>query len=255
MAYEEFAPRPGLAKFVHSVWAFEGPAGEVKPRRIVPDGRCELTFQLAAPYAERAGRGDRRQPPVLFTGQLTAPLTLVPTGAVSLIAVRFRPDGAAAFLQQDVSLVTDKRIDLISVEGAQGALAALRDAPDAEARAELVQDFVGARIGNAQPDPVVRAMVTRLLAGEDSEEESVSERQAQRRFKFEVGVSRRMLANILRFRSVFDAIEHPNGPGWVETALGAGYFDQAHMARDFRRFLGCTARAWASSRAGLATGR
>jgi transcriptional regulator GlxA family with amidase domain len=73
----------------------------------------------------------------------------------------------------------------------------------------------------------------------------LSERQLQRRFKAHVGVSPRQLQSVLRFRRVFDAIERTGPPGWVEAALAAGYFDQRQMARDFRRYLGVSARQWA----------
>jgi hypothetical protein len=53
---------------------------------------------------------------------------------------------------------------------------------------------------------------------------------------------------------VFDhALEPtPEAGGWLEAGLGAGYFDQPQMARDFRRFLGCTATEWAREQVELA---
>ena len=38
----------------------------------------------------------------------------------------------------------------------------------------------------------------------------------------------------------------------LEAGLAAGYFDQPQMARDFRRFLGCTATEWAREQMELA---
>ncbi|HWQ87614.1 hypothetical protein, partial [Brevundimonas sp.] len=62
----------------------------------------------------------------------------------------------------------------------------------------------------------------------------------------------RMLRSILRFRRVFDHAEGPDALGWLEAGLEAGYFDQPQLARDFRRFLGCTATEWARDQVGLA---
>jgi AraC-like DNA-binding protein len=76
----------------------------------------------------------------------------------------------------------------------------------------------------------------------------------QRRFRDRVGVPPRILRSIFRFRRVFDHAAEP-GPealGWLEAGLEAGYFDQPQLARDFRRFLGCTATEWARDQAGLA---
>lgn len=256
-AYREYAPRVSLADFVQCVWSFSSPADET-PQRIAPDGRCELIVHLRKPYEELREGGAVVQPPVLFAGQITRPLTLVARRDVWVFGVRFRPDGARAFLGFDLDAATDKRIDLIAEHGHATLL--LRDAlAEEQSRLEpqlaVIQDYVEERI-NARKraiDPVVRAAVTRLLAGGDVEApQDLSERQWQRRFKAEVGVSPRLLQTVLRFRRVFDAIEHPETAGWLEAALAAGYFDQPQMARDFRRFLGCTARAWAAQRAGLA---
>ena len=65
---------------------------------------------------------------------------------------------------------------------------------------------------------------------------NLSTRQLERRFLHEVGIPPRLLANILRFRRVFDLFDEPLANSWVEAALSAGYFDQAHMIRDFKEF-------------------
>lgn len=250
--YREFAPRAALREFVHCVWTFTAPPDET-PQPIAPDGRPELIIHRRKPYLERGAV--ETQPPVLFAGQLTKPLTLVARIDVAVIGVRFRPDGARAFLGCNVDTATDKRLDLAALHGkaAVNLGRAVREAVGLRDAAEMAEDYVEARLATARLDPIVRAAVTRLLAGgEAAAPADVSERQLQRRFKAEVGVSPRMLQTILRFRRVFDAVAHPASSGWVEAALDAGYFDQPQMARDFRRFLGCTAREWATQRAGLA---
>lgn len=250
--YQEFVPRRPLREFVHVVWTFSAPLDEA-PQPIAPDGRPELIVHGGEPYLERGAT--QVQPPVLFAGQLTKPLTLIARGAVAVVGVRFRPDGARAFLGRNVDVATDRRIDLASLHGEPVAMLSrgARKARTLRDAADLVEAYVEARLKDARVDTIVRDAVTGLLDGaEERTPLDVSERQFQRRFKAEVGVSPRMLQTILRFRRVFDAIEHPETSGWVEAALVAGYFDQPQMARDFRRFLGCTAREWAAQRAGLA---
>jgi transcriptional regulator GlxA family with amidase domain len=155
----------------------------------------------------------------------------------------------------DAHSATDKRIDLATLHG-EPALRLGRDVGEYgvyERPGDVVQDYVEARLRNARIDDDVKAAVDAMFAGGEAERPAhVAERQWQRRFRAEVGVSPRMLQSVLRFRRVFDAIEHPETSGWVQAALRAGYFDQPQMARDFRRFLGCTAREWAAERAGLA---
>lgn len=251
--YREFAPRRSLRDWVRCVWVFRGPASN-EPQPIAPDGCCELIVHRGVPYLERAADKQLMQAPILFAGQLTQPLTLVARGAPDVIGVRLEPWAARAFLAANADLAADKRIDLSEVHGdaADALLRAVRAAPRDEGR-EFVEAYVETRLSTQSFDDDVRAVVQAMVVGaRPLVVDDISERHWQRRFKAEVGVSPRQLQSIFRFRRVFDAIEAPERIGWVEAALAAGYFDQPQMSRDFRRFLGCTARQWATQKAGLA---
>ena len=252
--YAEYAPAPELAEYVHCVWTFSA-AHDPAPQRIAPDGRPELIVHLGEPYLERRASGDVVQAPVLFAGQLTAPLALVAQSHVQVLGVRFHAHAARAFLGADASMAADRRLDLAALHG--GAVVKLRrdvsESSSSNHQLQRVQQYVLQRVGIARADADVRNAVEALFArGEAPRPEHIGERVWQRRFKAEVGVSARMLQSVLRFRRVFDAIEREEKAGWVEAALAAGYFDQPQMARDFRRFLGVTAREWAQQKAGLA---
>lgn len=256
--YVEFAPRPALRDFVHCLWMFSADANDA-PQPIAPDGRPELIVHMHKSYDEvRDGGATETQAPVIFAGQLTRPLTLASRADVWVFGVRFHPDGARGFLGFDLDAATNKRIDLAAAHG-DIVITALRDGLRREAHLEprlaLIEDYIEGRIATSARgvDPIVRAVVTRLMEGEEPPAVTeISERQLQRRFKAEVGVSPRELQSVLRFRRVFDEIERPGPSGWVEAALAAGYFDQPQMARDFRRYLGMSSRQWAQQRAGLA---
>lgn len=243
--YEEVEPRAELRPWVRRLWRYGPCPPEAEPQPIPPDGCPELIIHLGAPYAELDEGRLTTQPRIVFAGQLTRPLVLAGTGPTEVIAVRFEPDGACGFLGGPATMATDRRLDMTEQHGDLHDLIAA--APD---RFAALQDWLAPRLGPT-PDPVARAMVRALEAGEGTETAALSERQAQRRFKAAVGVSPRQFAQILRFRRVFDAIDRP-APGWVEAALAAGYFDQPQMARDFRRYLGCTATQWARRSLGLA---
>src|SRR5262249_31991857 len=62
-------------------------------------------------------------------------------------------------------------------------------------------------------------------------------RQFQRRFKDEVGIAPKLFCRIQRFQKVFQALER-TGFSWVNAAVQCGYYDQAHLIRDFRDFSG-----------------
>lgn len=249
--YEEFEPPASLRPFVRAIWTFAAPAPEPTVQRIAPDGCPELIVDIGSPYEEQGDDGVfRLQPRALFAGQMTRPLALRPVGPVELVAVRFEPDGARDWLGLPLAQATDRRLDMTARTAGQAP-----PAGDPAGQVEVMTRWLEEqrRAGRWSIDPAVRAEAE--AAGQDipSSARSATEHRAlQRRFRDRVGVPPRILRSILRFRRVFDHAAGPDAAGWLEAGLGAGYFDQPQMARDFRRFLGCTATEWAREQVGLA---
>ncbi|MFN3838335.1 MAG: DUF6597 domain-containing transcriptional factor [Brevundimonas sp.] len=248
--YREFAPPAALRPFVRVVWTYAASDPSPTIQRIAPDGCSELIFDIGAPYAEQGEDGVfRLQPPALFAGQMTRPLVMKPTGPTELVAVRFEADGARDFLGLPLSEATDRRLNM--VERLQGFSA---PAGDPEGQVAAFVAWLTARSDDWSLDPAIRAEVEAAAEERAAPARTPSEQRAlQRRFADRVGVSPRMLRSILRFRRVFDhAADHDAAESWLGAGLDAGYFDQPQMARDFRRFLGCTATEWAREQHELA---
>lgn len=251
--YQEFGPPAALRPFVRTIWTYAAPAPEPVVQRIAPDGCPELILDIGAPYEEQGEDGVfRMQPPALFAGQMTRPLALRPVGPVELVAVRFEPDGARDWLGHAAADATDRRLDMTARLAGVTA-----PAGDPEAQVAVMVRILNdhRRRNDWALDPAVRAEIEVAAADRPGTDRSPGEQRAlQRRFHDRVGVPPRILRSIFRFRRVFDHAAEP-GPealGWLEAGLEAGYFDQPQLARDFRRFLGCTATQWARDQAGLA---
>ena len=63
----------------------------------------------------------------------------------------------------------------------------------------------------------------------------ISSRQLERRFLTDVGLGPKLFCRILRFQEVFRAVAG-NPAGWAALAVDCGYYDQAHLIRDFQEF-------------------
>lgn len=234
-AYDEIAPPQALTPFVARLWSYRADAPSGAVQRIVPDGCCELIIHLGAPYEEQAPDGSWRvQPKILFAGQLTRPLALRPTGPVQVLAARFTPDGPRPFLGRPLSEATDRTLDMTDQNEGAADLAALADWLEARRKAEAWSLH-----------PAVRAAL-------DGETPRIGARALQRAFLDRVGVSFQTIRSIRRFRQAFERAEAADASAWLKAGLDAGYFDQPQLARDFRRFLGCTATQWAREQAELA---
>lgn len=251
--YAEFAPPETLRPWVRKIWTYASPNPSRTPQRIAPDGCPELILDIGSPYEEQGDDGVfRLQPTRIFAGQMTRPMAIRPVGPVELVAIRFEPDGARDWLGRPVTDATDRRLDMVERLADLSA-----PAGDPEAQASSMADWVDKqrRAKDWSIDPEVRAEVAAAETGQPAADRSPAEQRAQqRRFQDRVGVSPRTLRSIFRFRRVFDHVAEggPEPTGWLEAGLAAGYFDQPQMARDFRRFLGCTATEWAREQVELA---
>ena len=263
MRYVEMAPPPDLAPWLRCAWVFASSHVAEAPERIVPDGRPELVVHAAEPFAE-LDEGGRASPQAsaIFAGQLTRPLHLRATGASLVVGLRFHPDGARAFLGRPLREANDRRVALEAiVPGSTRALA--RDAaaaPDDTSRVEVAYELVRRRLASAPAfvDAPVRRCVTSLEDDPRVPLEALlaiaglGRRQLERRFADAVGLAPAQLAAVLRFRRAFDLLERDARRPWTEAALAAGYYDQSHFIREFRRYVGCKPSEFFREREGLA---
>lgn len=245
--YHETESRPDLRPWVRRVWTYADDSPGQDVQLIPPDGCPELVVHLANPYEEETGDSFVLQPQVIFAGQMTRPIRLRANGPIACAGVRFEPDAAFHWFGAAMSEATDRRIDLTSRIRVEAGLK-LADCQD------LMQQHVADTLeSEGWPlDRTVRDEVRRLEAGRPASQRDAAERRRlQRLFLRHVGVSPQALQSVFRFRKVFDRASAPDAGDWLAIALDAGYFDQPQMARDFRRFLGCTATDWAREQVGI----
>lgn len=80
----------------------------------------------------------------------------------------------------------------------------------------------------------------------------LSERHFRRACVDRAGVPPKYLRRILRFRHATDRIRHIKaetaGLNWAQFAAECGYYDQAHLIREFQEFAGCTPGRFVQSR-------
>jgi transcriptional regulator GlxA family with amidase domain len=69
---------------------------------------------------------------------------------------------------------------------------------------------------------------------------AASPRRLERAFAREVGVRPKLFARIARLNAFLERLGDPQRARMVDLALEAGYFDQAHLLRDFRTLAGRT---------------
>lgn len=260
MRYAEFPAPPTLRDTVRCLWMFEASFDDPHDERIVPDGSPEIILHFGAPYREQltASRW-RNQPPLLLAGNLTRPLLLRAQGHVGVLGIRLWPHAVAHFTAIDPTALLDSRLPL-KHRDIPFWRKRLAHATDAE-RVRLAEGMVGTLSRHAPPANAATAWaVAEIFASRGqvtpealAQGAHLSLRQLERRMKAATGLSLKQLASLVRFRAVFDELKAEVPSPWLTAALGAGYFDQAHMIRDFKRFAGQPPRAFIASAGALST--
>jgi AraC-like DNA-binding protein len=152
-------------------------------------------------------------------------------GEIDCLDLKLTPLGAYRLFGMPMSELTNQIVDLTD-------LATVR--PD-----HLDADLL--RLADAGPEPApevawawhtLTATHGNIPIAALADEVGWSRRHLVNRFHAQVGLPPKTVARILRFEELLRRL--PTAARVADTALACGYYDQAHMNRDFREFAGTT---------------
>jgi AraC-like DNA-binding protein len=255
MRYSEIKPNLPLRPFVECFWILEGGSAEsgsaesggsaaAPPERILPDGCVELILNFGDRFVQHVDGYKRSQPRNFVVGQMTGPILISPSGSVELLGIRFQPGGTRPFFPEPAHELTDTVVDLGSISNAfeRGLRNTCASHRSLAGRIAAADAFLCERLGKSEVDLQLIKLATSIIdrcglvsVDQLASSAGVSSRQLERRFLREVGVGPKLLARIVRFQQVFRAVDQLN-PAWATVAVECGYYDQAHLIRDFNQF-------------------
>lgn len=261
----EFASRPPIEELrgavVHYVGWDEHTPGPLR-RRQMPIGAIPaiisfgLPFDLLDPLDPEGGRRRRR---LSFVAGLHDRLALVEhAGRSRGVEVYFTPLGARRVLGLPLRELTNAVVPLEDVLGERVAAElteALALAPDWPARFGLLDRFLTARLRAAErPRPAVawawrrlEESGGRLPVAALAQELGCSRRHLVAQVREQLGLPPKTIARIVRFNRAVGLLQRDDGARLGEIALDCGYYDQAHLNRDFRAFAGDSPSAFFAS--------
>jgi AraC-like DNA-binding protein len=171
-------------------------------------------------------------------------------GAQDGVEVRLTPLGAYQLLGVPTGELADRVVGLDDVLGPAGARLSerLAEAADWPARFALLDAaFTRAAAGGPRPDRGLVAAWSRLerqhgnlAIGALVADTGWSRRRLAERFRAQTGLTPKSAARIMRFTHATDLLTRPGRRSLASIALSCGYYDQAHLNREFRAFAGCT---------------
>jgi AraC-like DNA-binding protein len=166
------------------------------------------------------------------------------------VELRLTPIGTHVLLGVPMHELADRVVGIEDLLGREGAELPERlyEAGTWPARFALLDRLLARRLQEARPPaPGVEHAWWRLVGTHGgatvealAEEVGWSRRHLFARFREHTGLPPKVFARILRFQHAASLLADTNGPSLCEIALDCGYYDQAHLNRDFREFAGRT---------------
>jgi AraC-like DNA-binding protein len=244
------APDPRLAEHVLSYCSYREETRSFVRRRELPSVRVVMIVNLGEPIRVSApGREGWTEQAVGFVAGLHDTYALTETGGSQAgVQIDLTPVGAHLLLGLPMDELSRRVVTLEELFGFDGLLLreALAGAGSWAERFALVDDFLLGLLDDARsPVPSVTRALHRLHesggtvpVGTVAAEIGCSRRHLISRFREQVGITPKLLARILRFERVVSLIDARTTMSWAEIAQACGYYDQAHMIRDFNQFAG-----------------
>jgi AraC-like DNA-binding protein len=248
MSYSAHRPRSPLSDFVDNLWSLSDAPRHAR-EHIVPSGTVELVINLQEDEFRiygALGEGCRQFRGALVSGCYSAPFGIDTREHAAIIGVHFWPGGAARLLGVPPGEIADAHVGLDNLWGYRAT--ELRErlcaAPDERERFRILEEALVARLRSTRPGRgAVRAALTqlerpRIEVGDVAEGFGLSRRRFIEIFTEDVGMTPKRYARVRRFQRALARLTPNRSPAWAELALECGYFDQAHLCRDWLELTG-----------------
>ena len=257
MIFHAHPPVFPLDHFIENLIYFDGLSAAHNLDRFLPDGNTEIIIDLTEHpqhiYNNETLREIQTCRHAWVSGVRTQPIT-IPSGSGSrMLIVAFKKGRAFPFYPFPISELTDTvaEADLVFGRNFHNLREQLLATKSIDRMFQLVERFLLQQAGNTLRTDGAAKCVEYAVSSmthkptlrrlhQLSDEIGYSQKHFIELFRQQVGVSPKQYLKIMRFQKTISAIEHNESIYWSQIALESGYYDQAHLIHDFKRFSGFT---------------
>lgn len=250
MVYREYLPHRLLRPFIECYWSAQADKPPFQEKEaLIPDGTVELMFNYGDDYHQVDGEEEKnRVKGSHVIGIRKSALFIAQSSNQHFFCVRFKPGGTLPFfkipahefahritrigelLPYKYQVLEDQIYHAATVEGCIGLMDGffLKEGFFDQHTLTLNQGFMQLA---ASPNHSIAGAVDQL---------NVNYKALERSFKEGVGLTPKEYLSIRRFNKSVQLLYSARYSSLTRLALDAGYYDQAHFNRSFKRLSGQT---------------
>jgi AraC-like DNA-binding protein len=259
--YAVKTPRPACNRWVTKLWELDGACPPAREREL-PRADISLIVNLAGRHAVV----DHDDPGAVrvfndawVSGLQERAFVTASGGRAWLCGARLTVEGAYRVFGVAPQQLANRIVDLDAIHGgaAHSMVDAIRNAASVETRLTILGEYLVAQaMRTCKWDASVAWALERIATSEGcttvggiAREIGWSRRHLHRRFVDQVGLGPKTCVQLTRFHTALGALENVREEPLAATAQRLGYFDQAHLAREFHMIAGMTITEYRRARA------
>ena len=244
MKIEKHFPSAELSRIVKQYLIIETDTERIN--NTLPGTSLVLSFRFNGSVFRITGQGRDPMAPWTVAGLRRSNRQFLYEKGTSNFLIIFK-EGAFSYLSKtpshelfDLQVTADNFFSRAELEEISEKLSATQST---KARVALIEAFLMEKINSRKPDELVSHAVDTIQQHKGlikiralAETLNVSQDPFEKRFRRVIGSSPKQYASIVRFNHVIE--RYPSYQSLTDASLDAGYYDQAHFIKDFRRFTG-----------------
>lgn len=255
MRYKIIEPTASLRPFVRHFWILDITKDDLPyAQHLTPYGRLELFFYLNQPilgYSEEINAVNRTDG--IFTGFFEESILLNHFAPFRAAGISFQPWAGGEIFQIPANHFCNKSTEFSDID----KHSTLRnELLEATTEVEIIQNFekyLLQKVSALEVDKVAAFITSEILKNPMDNmlhdtiipQIGLSKRRIQQRFLSSVGVTMGFYNSISRFEKSLELMAVEQHPTLTEIGFHAGYYDQSHFIREFKRFAKATPSAFA----------
>lgn len=239
MLYRVFQPSPSLQPYIDRYWFLSGFWPQEERVTVMPDGGTHLVLNLGEDIRSLRFQEVVKSEGLLLVGTMLQWDEQVLRGESRLFGIQFKPGafthfyrwesmGQAANQVQAFSrnLFPDLKKTIPELVSCADDFYLKRLSPPKQSLLSVVAD-IERHGGQVRLDALAKRHFT-------------TERQLERQFQQQIGVSPKEFLNLTRFNRALEKIQQQQHRSLSDIAWDCGYYDHAHLSNDFKRYTGTT---------------
>jgi AraC-like DNA-binding protein len=246
-------PSRVLRPYIRSYWYFrrETPLTTFHKEFMHPTGGYGIVFNLGDALKLDAQAISER---VFLDGANTVSRKMGFFGRVEVMGVRFQEGGAYPFLGVPLNELRNERtlLDALDRPGLRLLQARIQETESLSTRINLLEEWLIGRLSlGRERNTIIPASLAMLQKkgwhwpiSELAQELAISQRQLERLYQVQVGMSPKQYAQLLRVEQARLGLKQLNGQTTTRLGADLGYYDQSHFIREFRAVIGMTPYAY-----------